>query len=1051
MKNNLDTHYKFLESGGEMGALILSKDWSLTALGPINLWPQSLRTAVSICINSRFPMFIWWGPDLNMIYNDAYRPIAGKKQPMLMGAPAKEIWKEIWPIVGPMAENVLNKGESTWSDDQLLMLDRYGYTEECYFTFSYSPIHDESGNISGIFCAVTETTEKVHTLKKLAESEKNFRNLIMQAPVGICIVKDDPLFVEIANDTFLELVGKQRKEFEEKPYWDVVPETKQYYGPIMKNVMETGISFRGKEHEVMLIRNGKKETVYVDFVYEPVKEVNGTISRMLIIAIEVSDKVLARKKIEESETNFRQLADSLPQLVWTTDKKGNQVFVSKRWKEYTGIDPEGINSWKEIVHPKDSDAINRAFSESLATGKPYRGEVRLKNKKNKYEWHYVLGEPILNDKGEIEKWTGAFTNYNDQKLAEQSLKLQAQVLESMDEGVSVSDDNGFILFTNSAEDKMFGYEPGELIGKHVTIQNAYPQEENTRIVNEVIDQISIMGSWTGEWHNRRKNGSTFFTHSHISAIDVGERKLMVCVQRDVSGERAYKEQLKRFKFMADNASDPFILMKGDATFAYLNDLALERWGYSREEAAMLHASDVDQGYNAIAFNDTFLRAQKERLAPIETLHKKKDGTLYPVEINMGGLILDGQPYLFAVARDITERKKAREALNLSLERFQLMSDTMAQFVWTSDEKGNLNYFNKAVFDYSGLTYDTLQTDGWLQMIHPDDQEQNIIKWTHSVKTGEHFFIHHRFLRKDGKFRWQLSRAIPQYDSEGKIQLWVGTSTDIHDQKLFEEKLAKEVADRTLDLSAANNQLQKSNAELEQFAYVASHDLQEPLRKIRTFATMLRDGTSDLTEKNSNYINKIMASSERMSSLINDILNFSKLAQTDFSYVSVDLEEILKNVMQDLEMDFEAKNVSIVKDVLPVIEAIPIQMNQLFFNLMSNSLKFAKEEVPLEIQIKVNEFPASKMIDYKNLNNKLQYIEMIFIDNGIGFDQQYGEKIFNIFQRLNNRSFAGSGIGLALCRRIVHSHYGEIFASSSENKGAAFHILLPLKHSQGKAN
>jgi len=127
------------------------------------------------------------------------------------------------------------------------------------------------------------------------------------------------------------------------------------------------------------------------------------------------------------------------------------------------------------------------------------------------------------------------------------------------------------------------------------------------------------------------------------------------------------------------------------------------------------------------------------------------------------------------------------------------------------------------------------------------------------------------------------------------------------------------------------------------------------------------------------------------------------------------------------------------------------MNQLFFNLMSNSLKFAKADIPLEITIKVNHSPQLDTPFYKKLNKALHYVEIIFIDNGIGFDQQFGEKIFNIFQRLNNRNFAGSGIGLALCRRIIQTHHGEIFPVSSENNGAAFHILIPLKHNQDKFN
>ena len=165
--------------GGEMGALMRSIDWSATPLGAVERWPQSLRTAVSICLASDFPMLIWWGPELVKLYNDAYRPILGAKHPRSMGQRGKECWPEIWHIIGPMLEGVLKEGKATWSENQLLLLERNGYAEECYFTFSYSPIRDESGGVGGVFTAVTETTShilgerRLRTLREVAASAYN--------------------------------------------------------------------------------------------------------------------------------------------------------------------------------------------------------------------------------------------------------------------------------------------------------------------------------------------------------------------------------------------------------------------------------------------------------------------------------------------------------------------------------------------------------------------------------------------------------------------------------------------------------------------------------------------------------------------------------------------------------------------------------------------------------------------------------------------------------------------------------------------------------------
>jgi PAS domain S-box-containing protein len=175
--------YDCLQGGGEMGALMRSFDWESSLLGPVEKWPQSLRTSVSICLNSRFAILIWWGPELVMLYNDAYRQIIGTKHPAATGRPGRECWPEIWHIIGPMLEGVMQRGEATWSNDLLLMLERNGYPEECYFTFSYSPIRDESGNIGGVFTPVADTTERVinerrtRTLRDLAARASSARDI----------------------------------------------------------------------------------------------------------------------------------------------------------------------------------------------------------------------------------------------------------------------------------------------------------------------------------------------------------------------------------------------------------------------------------------------------------------------------------------------------------------------------------------------------------------------------------------------------------------------------------------------------------------------------------------------------------------------------------------------------------------------------------------------------------------------------------------------------------------------------------------------------------
>jgi signal transduction histidine kinase len=252
-----------------------------------------------------------------------------------------------------------------------------------------------------------------------------------------------------------------------------------------------------------------------------------------------------------------------------------------------------------------------------------------------------------------------------------------------------------------------------------------------------------------------------------------------------------------------------------------------------------------------------------------------------------------------------------------------------------------------------------------------------------------------------------------------------------------------------ELQATIKTLAESNRQLEQFAYVASHDLQEPLRKIMVFGSHLSTLYKDkLDDKAVGLVSKMNQAAERMSKLIYDILNFSSLKKEPV-YAPVDLNVVLDAVLEDLELKIRQSNAIIKKETLPVIEAIPLQMNQLFHNLLSNSLKFAKQnEVPV-IEIKCRAVSKEELTSHPELNLSAQYSVITFMDNGIGFNMQYAEQVFGMFKRLNDKAeYPGSGIGLALCRKVVENHNGIITAKAETGRGASFKIILPQK--QGKA-
>ena len=256
----------------------------------------------------------------------------------------------------------------------------------------------------------------------------------------------------------------------------------------------------------------------------------------------------------------------------------------------------------------------------------------------------------------------------------------------------------------------------------------------------------------------------------------------------------------------------------------------------------------------------------------------------------------------------------------------------------------------------------------------------------------------------------------------------------------------DVTDRRADSLKKTIDLERSNQNLEEFAYMASHDLQEPLRKIRIFTQILQERMSPVLQESARtYLDKINSAAIRMGALIKSLLDYSRLADKPVLFTQTDLNEMIRTVLNDLEISISRSDAIVVADKLPVVEAIPIQIVQLFTNLVSNALKFSCEGVPPQIHIKARELKPKDVISYPSLNQGLRYAEIVVSDNGIGFDPAFAEQIFGIFQRLHGQNqYEGTGIGLSICRKIVNNHNGLIFADSKKGEGTCFHVILPFK-------
>jgi PAS domain S-box-containing protein len=397
--------------------------------------------------------------------------------------------------------------------------------------------------------------------------------------------------------------------------------------------------------------------------------------------------------------------------------------------------------------------------------------------------------------------------------------------------------------------------------------------------------------------------------------------------------------------------------------------------------------------------------------------------------------------VLAVANEVTAQVNARKAIAKAEETTRLAVDAARLGSYELNlETQELTVSPRFVQIFG------LETAGdrsaYMNAIHPEDAGIRLAAYENAFVTGT-LEYEARVIWKDQSVHWIRVTGRLLYDHGGKPVRLLGIVQEITEEKKFSSELSSRIAERTKELEFANQQLARSNAELEQFAYVTSHDLQEPLRKIRMFSSILLSKTEAKLDA-SEYTRKISDSARRMTSLITDLLDYSRLSQVEPTFSEIDLNKILNNVLGDFELLIEQKQADIQSTGLPAVPGIPAQMNQLFYNLIGNALKFSCPGRTPRIKISGRPLPAEDREKFDNLPASNAYYEISFADNGIGFDQQYADRIFVVFQRLNmSPDYSGHGIGLAICNKIVFNHNGVIYANGKVDEGAVFTVILPV--------
>jgi PAS domain S-box-containing protein len=421
----------FLAGGGELGDMLRARDWTSSPLGPPVGWPQPLKTLVGVMLNSNQPMFIAWGEQRTMLYNDCYAPLLGLRHPAALGARFGDVWHDIMPVVGPILDKAL-AGEATHMPDLALVTERNGFWEEAHFAFSYTPVRDESGAVAGMFCACSETTRTVQAeRRRLGESEQ-LQRLFARAPGFMAVVRGPEHVFEMANASFLQLVG--RHSITGMSVREALPEVAgQGFISLLDELYRTGDPFTGKGVEILL-RPSPDEPAQprlLDFVYQPIVEADGSVSGIFVEGYDVTERIEAERALRESEERFRLIANSAPVPMWVTRLDRSRGFVNQAYADFLGVSyDEALNfDWRTVVHPEDGERLVRESLAGEASLRPFRLEARYRRSDGEWRWLRSESQPRWDSQGEHVGFIGVAHDITESKQGEAALRQLNETLE----------------------------------------------------------------------------------------------------------------------------------------------------------------------------------------------------------------------------------------------------------------------------------------------------------------------------------------------------------------------------------------------------------------------------------------------------------------------------------------------------------------------------------------------------------------------------------------------------------------------------------------------
>ncbi len=523
----------------------------------------------------------------------------------------------------------------------------------------------------------------------------------------------------------------------------------------------------------------------------------------------------------------------------------------------------------------------------------------------------------------------------------------------------------------------------------------------------------------------------------IQKRDANLRRANMAMSEEIAERKRTEEVLKeseeRFRNLFECHSLPmWVYDLQDLKFLEVNDSAIEKYGFSRSEFLEMRITDIrpPDEVTMQMQESTVSSGLLENSGPWK--HRLKSGEIIDVEVFSHKTIYHARLAALVVNIEITARLSAERELKTSEERYRSLISVMTSIVWTANEKGEFAVPQSSWERFTGQTWGEHCKFGWLDKFHPDDKQRVKEVWEESVRENTPFQSEGRLWNAAAdEYRFITARAVPLLGAGATVKEWVGTMSDVDEETRAREEVRKLNEELELRVSQRTAQLEVTNKELEAFSYSVSHDLRAPLRHIDGYAQLLEKNLgAGLSEKSGRYIRTISESAQKLGVLIDELLVFSRMGRTEMRSTSINLEELVWEVIEDMRPDIAGRIIEWKVSPLPYLKGDRSMLRLALVNLISNAVKYTRTRINASVEIGMQD---------------MSHEAVFFIrDNGVGFNMLYVDRLFGVFQRLHTSDeFEGTGIGLANVRRIIQRHGGKTWAEGQIDNGATFYFSIPL--------